>query len=64
MRFDSIKKFFSLAAMSSALLLAPGSTFAEGVEPDTDPAVARFQSAVDSIFSQSCKDGLRVGTKF
>lgn len=64
MRFDPIKKFFSLAAMSAALLLAPGTPLAEGVEPGPDPAVARFQRAVDSIFSQSCQDGLRVGAKF
>ena len=64
MGFDCMKKQFLLAALGLAFFFVPGAGFAGEVALESDIAVARFQSAVDSIFSQSCQDGLRVGAKF
>ncbi len=59
-----MKKQFLLAALGLAFFFVPVTGFAGEVAPESDIAVARFQSAVDSIFSQSCQGGLRVGAKF
>ena len=64
MGFYFIKKRFVLAAFGLAFFFVPGAGFSDEMAPGSDSAVARFQSAVDTIFSQSCPDGLRVGAKF
>ena len=64
MHFFSIKKQLFLAVLGLALCLTPGLVLAEDDETRTDPAIENFRNAVDSILTQSCNKGLRVGAKF
>jgi len=52
------------AILALTLLLTPGLGLAEDYETDTDPAVVNFRNTVDTILTQSCPLGLRVGAKF
>jgi D-alanyl-D-alanine carboxypeptidase/D-alanyl-D-alanine-endopeptidase (penicillin-binding protein 4) len=64
MCFTSIKKQLVLSILGLTLFLTPGFVLAENYETDVDPAIANFRNAVDSILTQSCHRGLRVGAKF
>ena len=64
MSFNVIQKLRFLILLGVTFCLSSVPSFAEDLEPETDPAIARFQSSVDSILSQSCKNGLRAGAKF
>jgi len=64
MIFNAIQRVLFLVFLGAVQCFMPNPGFAEDVEPETDPAIARFQSAVDSILTQSCQNGLRAGAKF
>ncbi len=62
MGIHSIRKSFLRFLLGVALVLAPSLGFAD--DYDADPALEQFQNAVDTVISQSCPKGLRVGAKF
>lgn len=64
MHFTLIKKKLLLVVLSLPLCLIPSIGLTEDFETDADPAIENFRNSVDSILTQSCHKGLRVGAKF
>jgi len=59
-----IKKQLFLSVLVAALFVTSGLALAKDDETMIDPAIVNFRSAVDTVLSQSCPNGLRAGAKF